>query len=186
MSHDPLAPLIHDAYRDVPVPPYPASAVAHVTTGEIAPRRRATVLQLSFAGSIGLVVGALVVSLSWPLHDRIVDGFAALGLHHEAQTDNGMHVISLDEARRAARFPLVVPSGVPVSSVEIAGDADTVRLDLEPHSGNHVVVLERPANTATGIPRGTWTKGSTAITVIVPAGTDSAILNRIRTLPPPP
>jgi len=176
MRPDELSAALREEYDALPVPDYPASAVAAARLAR-GPRRRSGLRQLSLAGAGGLLVGALFALVPGPQHDRMLALFAReeTALIPAASAPR---TVSLDEAKRLATFPVVVPAGIPVDSVRIGGDNSTVQLIVSPRSGDRVMMVERPAAALDAQATTSWTSGSTAVTVLGPS--DGSELQRLR------
>jgi hypothetical protein len=167
MSDDLLSALRAE-YAELPVPDYPASAVAAARLAR-GPRRRSPVLRFALAGAGGMLAGALFVLVA---HHQPVQT-AAL-----PASETAPRTVSLDEARRLATFPVVVPQGVPVDSVRIGGNNSTVQMIVSPRSGDRVLMVERPADATEGRGATSWRSGTTSVTVLDPL--DGEMLRRLR------
>ena len=178
--NDDLLSALREEYVEVPVPDYPASAVA---TARLArgPSRRSPVLRFALAGAGGVIAGVLFALVPGPQHDAML---AFVARHEPVQTatlpasETAPRTVSLDEARRLATFPVVVPQGVPVDSVRIGGDNSTVQMIVSPRSGDRVLMVERPAGAPDGRGATSWRSGTTSVTVLDPA--DGSVLQRLR------
>jgi hypothetical protein len=173
---DPFMTELRDEYAALPVPDYPAAAVASARLAR-GPRRRSGLLRLSLAGAGGLLAGALLALIPGPQHDRML----ALLVHDQAAQTAAVaapRTVTLDEARRLATFPVVVPAGVPVDSVRIGGDNATVQLIVRPRRDDRVLMVERPADAPDEQASTSWKSGSTSVTVIGPP--DGSVLRRLR------
>ncbi|MDB5040931.1 MAG: hypothetical protein JWN27_1657 [Candidatus Eremiobacteraeota bacterium] len=175
MKNDPLAAAVRDTYDAVHVPAYPAGLVAakRLARGpRSAPSRG---LRFALAGAVGLLAGALFAVLPWPQHDRMVALFArdVIGASRETAVTR---TVSLDDARRLARFPVIVPAGVPVDSVRIGADNASVQLVVEPRRGDRVLMVERAADGDDATSN--WISGSTSLTVL--GESDGTIVQRLR------
>ena len=175
MKNDPLAAAVRDTYDAVPVPAYPAGLVAakRLARGpRSAPSRG---LRFTLAGAAGLLAGALFAVLPWPQHDRMVALFArdVIGASRETAVTR---TVSLDDARRMATFPVIVPAGVPVDSVRIGADNASVQLVVEPRRGDRVLMVERAADGDDAASN--WISGSTSLTVL--GESDGTIVQRLR------
>jgi hypothetical protein len=172
MRDDPLSAAVRHTYDAVPVPAYPAALVA---AKRLARRPRSAPprgLRFTLAGAAGLLAGALFAVLPWPQHDRVVGLFARRVTGEPAVT----RTVSLDDARRLATFPVIVPAGIPVDSVRIGADNASVQLVVEPRRGDRVLMVERAA--AEEDATANWISGSTSLTVLgLPDGT---IVQRLR------
>ncbi len=175
MREDALSGAVRDAYEALPVPPYPAGLVAATRLAHAPRSAPSRGLRFTLAGAVGLLAGALFAVLPWPQHDRAVELFARAVSGTSAETAV-THTVSLDDARRLATFPLVVPSGVPVDSVRIGADNASVQLVVEPRRGDRVLMVERAADG--DAESSSWISGSTSVTVLGPP--DGPIVQRLR------
>jgi hypothetical protein len=172
MRDEPLSAAVRDAYEAVPVPAYPAGLVAAKRLARGPRNAPSRGLRFTLVGAVGLLAGALFALLPWPQHDRVVEFFAREMSGATAVT----RTVSLDDARRLATFPVVVPAGVPVDSVRIAADNASVQLVVEPRRGDRVLMVERAAtgDDATS----NWISGSTSLTVL--GVSEGTIVQRLR------
>jgi hypothetical protein len=175
MKDDPLSRAVRDAYDAVPVPAYPAGLVAAQRLARGPRSTPSRGLGFTLAGAVGLLAGALFAVLPWPQHDRAVALFAreVIGVSRERAVTR---TVSLDDARRLATFPVIVPAGVPVDSVRIGADNASVQLVVEPQRGDRVLMVERAA--AGDDATSNWVSGSTSLTVL--GLSDGTIVQRLR------
>jgi hypothetical protein len=175
MKDHPLAAALRDTYDAVPVPAYPAALVAARRLARGPQRAPSRGPRYTLAGAVGLLAGALLAVLPWPQHDRVVALFArqVTGVSRAAAVTR---TVSLDDARRLATFPVIVPAGVPVDSVRIGADNASVQLVVEPRRGDRVLMVERAAggDDATS----NWISGSTSLTVL--GQSDGTTVQRLR------
>ncbi|HEY4440201.1 MAG TPA: hypothetical protein VGN14_07070 [Candidatus Elarobacter sp.] len=182
---DELFAALRDEYENVPVPSYPVSAIAAARLARGPGRRSAPLLRLAAAGVGGIVIGALAMMIPGPPHDAmlayVARHAAAPRTADVASTDTSAapRTVSLEEARRLATFPIVVPRGVPVDMVRIGGDNASVQMIVSPRSGDRVMMVERPADAQHDDGDTSWRAGSTAVTVLSPP--DGSIVQRLRT-----
>jgi hypothetical protein len=135
-----------DAYADLSIPPFPATALA-AARAQAPPRRPVPALRFALASVAGLLFGATVTG-------------TVLFSHHAASPSAvAERPVDLDRAQRLAGFPLVVPDGMPVRSASVEGAPGdrSVHLVVEPRLGERMTLIERPGS-----------DGATSITVDVP------------------
>jgi len=135
MTSDPLAARVRDAVDAFGLPAMPAPAIAaRIASAPIRRERKPRRLVVAVVGGVGLLAGALAVAVptadKWmtPAYYATVKRLTGVDWSHARAIE--VAPISLSEARRQTRFPIVVPRGKSVLQAIPFPDGDGVVLVL--------------------------------------------------------
>jgi hypothetical protein len=129
MTEDVIARRVRDAVESFAVPAYPGEAPGRPAAcgAKVARPRRRRVFAYAALVAFGLAVLAASAALAVPnvLPDRVVRAFARLGVHLRGPGWISLETreVSLDEARAAADFAVVVPVNVRLVKTLLSSDA---------------------------------------------------------------
>lgn len=129
MNEEMLASRVRDAVERIGVPAYPATPIARgiaeaFTARRARPRLRPATAFASLALAGAVVIGATAAAQS-SVTQRIRAMLAGMGLPTKNARIIVGRTVTLDEARAAVPFPIVVPPGVPLVRTTLNEDSNT-------------------------------------------------------------
>lgn len=157
MNEEMLAARVRDAVEEIGVPAYPAAVVARrvaqtIPARSARPRLRPATAFASLAVAVAIAIGATAAAQSPGVTERMRAILAGMGVPMKNARIVVGRTVTLDEARAAVSFPIVVPSGVPLVRTTLTEDPKTgytsVGLILRYGERSQIALDESPARDA--------------------------------------